>query len=46
VYYAQFGTRLVLLLAGGDKSTQVEDIAAAIDLAKNLKGDSACENRP
>jgi putative addiction module killer protein len=41
VYYAQFGTRLLLLLGGGDKSTQIDDIAAAMELAKNLKGDSA-----
>ena len=46
VYYAQFGTRLLLLLAGGDKSTQTEDIATAMDLAKNLKGASQCEKRP
>ena len=37
VYYSLRGTRLLLLLAGGDKSTQREDIAAAIRLAKNFK---------
>ncbi len=37
VYYAQRGERLLLLLAGGDKSTQQKDIAVAIDLAKNFK---------
>jgi putative addiction module killer protein len=33
VYYIQRGTRYVLLLAGGDKSTQKKDIAKAQRLA-------------
>ena len=33
VYYAQRGTRYILLLAGGDKSTQDRDIAKAKRLA-------------
>jgi putative addiction module killer protein len=37
VYYAQRGSRLLLLLAGGDKSTQQKDIATAIKLAKDFK---------
>jgi putative addiction module killer protein len=37
VYYTQRGTRLLLLLAGGDKSTQQKDIAKAILLAKNFQ---------
>lgn len=37
VYYMQRGTRLLLLLAGGDKSTQQKDIATAIQLAKDFK---------
>ena len=37
VYYTLRGTRLLLLLLGGDKSTQDEDIEAAIRLAKNFK---------
>jgi putative addiction module killer protein len=37
VYYAQRGTRLLLLLAGGDKSTQQKDIAMAIHLAENFQ---------
>lgn len=37
VYYAQFGTRLLLLLAGGDKSSQSKDIRLAIKLARNFK---------
>ena len=37
VYYTQRGTRLLLLLAGGDKSTQQKDIEMAILLAKNFQ---------
>ena len=37
VYYAQRGTTLLLLLAGGDKSSQRKDIAMAIRLAKNFQ---------
>lgn len=37
VYYAQRGTRLLLLLAGGDKATQQRDIQLAIRLAKGYK---------
>lgn len=37
VYYSQRGTRLLLLLAGGDKSTQQKDIAKAIHLVKNFQ---------
>ena len=37
VYYTQRGTRLLLLLAGGDKSTQQKDIAKAIELVKNFQ---------
>ena len=37
VYYAQRGTSLLLLLAGGDKATQQKDIAMAIHLAKNFQ---------
>ncbi len=33
VYYVQHGTLYILLLAGGDKSTQSKDIAAAKLLA-------------
>ncbi|MEO5625871.1 MAG: type II toxin-antitoxin system RelE/ParE family toxin [Dokdonella sp.] len=36
VYYAQRGDVLIVLLAGGDKSTQESDIKAALALAKNL----------
>lgn len=34
VYYTQRGDRLLLLLVGGDKSTQTKDIARAIHLAQ------------
>ena len=37
VYYAQRGTRLLLLLVGGDKSTQQKDIATAIALAREFE---------
>lgn len=37
VYYTQRGTRLILLLAGGDKSTQEQDIKRAIELARNYQ---------
>lgn len=37
VYYSQRGTRLLLLLVGGDKSSQSKDIQLAIKLAKNFK---------
>ena len=36
VYYQQRGRQLILLLAGGDKRTQAEDIKTAIRLAKEL----------
>jgi putative addiction module killer protein len=37
VYYSQRGTRLLLLLAGGEKSTQQKDIALAIQLSKSFQ---------
>ena len=36
VYFTRRGTELVLLLAGGDKSSQQQDIEAAIRLAKEI----------
>jgi len=36
VYYTERGGVLVILLAGGDKSSQAKDIRLAITLAKNL----------
>jgi putative addiction module killer protein len=37
IYYVQRGTTLILLLCGGDKSTQNADIKQAHKLAKETK---------
>ena len=37
VYYTQRGDRLLLLLVGGDKSTQQKDIERAIELARGFQ---------
>ncbi|BCW90171.1 hypothetical protein sos41_33390 [Alphaproteobacteria bacterium SO-S41] len=37
VYYAQKGDVLVILLCGGDKSTQRKDIAAAVQMKQELE---------
>lgn len=37
LYFMQNGFEIVLLLAGGDKSTQVDDIQTAVALARKLK---------
>ncbi|MEI6258899.1 MAG: type II toxin-antitoxin system RelE/ParE family toxin [Deltaproteobacteria bacterium] len=36
VYYKKQGRKVVILLAGGDKSTQSKDIKTALRLAQNL----------
>ena len=36
VYYQKHGRKVVILLAGGDKSTQAKDIKTALRLARNL----------
>jgi putative addiction module killer protein len=36
VYFKQTGKTIVLLLCGGDKSTQARDISIAKDLAKEI----------
>ena len=36
VYFKKRGRKLIILLAGGDKSTQAKDIRAALRLARNL----------
>jgi putative addiction module killer protein len=35
-YFKWRGQELIVLLAGGDKSTQAKDIKAALHLARNL----------
>ena len=37
VYYKKQGSKLVILLAGGDKRSQSRDIKNALNLAKNLQ---------
>ncbi|MEL7225057.1 MAG: type II toxin-antitoxin system RelE/ParE family toxin [Cyanobacteria bacterium P01_D01_bin.36] len=36
VYYKQQGSKIIILLAGGDKRSQPNDIKKALQLAKNL----------
>jgi putative addiction module killer protein len=36
VYFAECGGELIILLAGGDKSSQQQDIKTAVALARNL----------
>ena len=36
VYYKKHGQKVVILLAGGDKSTQAKDIKTALRLSQNL----------
>ena len=38
MYYIQLGDVLIVMLGGGDKSTQQADIAAAKALSKTLEG--------
>lgn len=38
VYFVQRGSELVVLLAGGDKRTQPQDIQAALQLARTMTG--------
>lgn len=37
VYYTQRGQEFIILLVGGDKSSQQQDIALALELARNLQ---------
>ena len=39
VYYQQKDSRLIILLAGGDKSSQVKDIEEALMLSRQIKED-------
>ncbi len=36
VYYVQHGSTVIILLAGGDKSTQGRDIRVALELARQV----------
>lgn len=36
VYYKKQGRRIVVLLTGGDKRTQSDDVKTALRLARNL----------
>ena len=36
IYFVKKGSELIILLAGGDKSTQSKDIRKALSLARNL----------
>jgi putative addiction module killer protein len=40
VYYLQKGSTLIILLAGGDKSSQAKDIQAALQLVNTLSEES------
>jgi putative addiction module killer protein len=40
VYYLQKGITLIILLAGGDKSSQSKDVQTAIQLAETLSEES------
>ncbi|MBK7490640.1 MAG: type II toxin-antitoxin system RelE/ParE family toxin [Nitrosomonas sp.] len=37
VYFKSFGNKLIILLAGGDKHSQSDDIKTALRLARNLQ---------
>lgn len=37
VYFTRRGSELIILLAGGDKSSQQRDIASAVEMARNLE---------
>lgn len=40
VYFIQEGDEIIVLLAGGDKSSQQKDIDKAIELANEIRGES------
>jgi putative addiction module killer protein len=39
VYYKDIGTKIIVLLCGGDKDTQQEDIEKAREIAKAYEGE-------
>ena len=36
IYFVQRGQQLIILLAGGDKRTQTQDIQTALELARGV----------
>jgi putative addiction module killer protein len=46
VYYTERNGELIILLAGGDKSTQQQDIRTATALARNLQEYAKCPKPP
>jgi putative addiction module killer protein len=46
VYFSQRGKTIVVLLAGGDKKTQDQDIIKAIELAKGLSTEPKKDEAP
>jgi putative addiction module killer protein len=42
-YYAHSGNQIVLLLLGGDKTTQVQDIETAIAYWKHYQENKTCD---
>lgn len=40
IYFMQHEGEIIVLLAGGDKSTQSKDIIKALELAKEIRGES------
>jgi len=43
MYYVISGKTLIIMLGGGDKSSQSKDVKNAIELAQRLEGESASE---
>ncbi|WP_202741474.1 type II toxin-antitoxin system RelE/ParE family toxin [Acinetobacter sp. 'aerobic (ED)'] len=40
IYFIERGEEIIVLLAGGDKSTQQADVKKAIEIAKEIRGES------